>query len=181
MRRLLSIALLATLTIACNCKKDEGAEKAPATKEATPETEAEAKPEPMAEPASISEVPSAVQSDPRTSALVVVGVDLDANEVAEVKAVADGFWQACTAEDWDTVKQAGRIYFENKFAGAQMKRRFGKVEILESGVPRKDPTGDYPGYFVPYKVKRQDGVEMDSSISLRNDGRDGKWFIDGGL
>jgi len=111
----------------------------------------------------------------------IIGVNLDAKEVAEVKAIADGFWKACAAEDWGTVKKAGRIYFQNEMAGAQMKKRFGKVEIIELGIPQKDPTTDYPGYFVPYKVKRQDGTLMDSRITIRNDGPDARWFIDGGL
>ncbi len=181
MKRLLTVALLAAMTMACNCKKDVPAKKAPAKKEAAADPEAEAAPEPKPEPAPISEVPAAVQSDPRAKSLVVVGMDLDPNEVAEVKAVADSFWRACAAEDWDTVKQAGRMYFENKMSGVQMKKRFGKVEIIELGAPRKDPTGKHPGYLVPYKVKRQDGVLMDSSITMRNDRPDGKWFIDGGL
>lgn len=112
---------------------------------------------------------------------VVDAVAPDPAVLAEVKAVADEFWKACAVEDWDTAAKAGRNYLEDEKIAPQIKKLMGGVEIIELGDPVKDRTKGYPGFFVPYKIKRKDGVVDDHRLAIRNDGPDGKWFIDGGL
>jgi hypothetical protein len=88
--------------------------------------------------------------------------------------VASRFFKACAARDWDTV----RAFWPVSEVPAPVQTFLGGLEILSIGTPFQ--SRQYPGWFVPYKVRTQAGRILDHNLAVHNDNPAGRWIIDGG-
>lgn len=80
-------------------------------------------------------------------------------------------------EDFDTHKSIWG--FVNKVAFGINGNRYAGCEIIEVGTAFQ--SGDYPGYYVPYKIKFKDGNIKIFQIAVRNDNPNKVWLVDGGI
>ena len=72
---------------------------------------------------------------------------------------------------------------DHEYVSQSMKDAYGGLEIVEIGKPFQ--SGEYPGWFVPYKIKlRYLGViphVKEFNLALRNDNPAGRYTVDGGF
>lgn len=89
------------------------------------------------------------------------------------KQAATNFLNACSTGNWTEVK---RVF---PYINDELKKTLFEIEVLNIGASFK--SGQYPGEFVPCKVKFNDGTKREFNLALRNDNKNKVWVIDGGL
>jgi len=93
--------------------------------------------------------------------------------------VAHAFFQALADEDWD---EALKFYPWSDFT-QDARGTYGGLKIIEIGEPFQ--SGDYSGWFVPYKIKLESGFlwfgVKQHNLALRNDNDAGRCVVDGGF
>ncbi|GAG09168.1 unnamed protein product [marine sediment metagenome] len=93
--------------------------------------------------------------------------------------VAHAFFQALADEDWD---EALKFYPWSDFT-QDARDTYGGLKIIEIGEPFQ--SGDYSGWFVPYKIKLESGFlwfgVKKHNLALRNDNQAGRYVVDGGF
>jgi outer membrane lipoprotein-sorting protein len=92
--------------------------------------------------------------------------------------VARMFFEACQKEDWVTVEKLDPAVMQSTQAG-MIKKMLGGLTINFIGKSFK--SGEYPGEFVPYEIRFKSGEIKKMNLALRNDNKEGKWYIDGGF
>jgi len=92
--------------------------------------------------------------------------------------VARMFFEACNKEDWVTVGKLYPVVMQSSQAG-MIKEMLGGLTINSLGKSFK--SGEYPGEFVPYEIRFKSGEIKKMNLALRNDNKEGKWYIDGGF
>lgn len=93
--------------------------------------------------------------------------------------LAKQFLTACHDENWEKVRQfmPGFMNFlQLQFA---IKTEYGGLTILSIGKSFK--SGNYPGEFVPYEIKKKNGSIKKWNLAIRNDNPEKKWVLDGGF
>jgi len=92
------------------------------------------------------------------------------------KVAVEKSFKALIKNDISNVKE----FFEQYSAFIpQLLEMFNGSEILEIGEPFK--SGQYPGEFVPIKIKFSNGETRDFNFAVRNDNKNKAWVLDGGL
>ena len=92
--------------------------------------------------------------------------------------VARMFFEACHNEDWVTVGKLYPVVMQSSQAD-MMKNLLGGLTINFIGKSFK--SGEYGGEFVPYEIRFKSGEIKKMNLALRNDNKEGKWYIDGGF
>ncbi len=108
-----------------------------------------------------------------------IGLEKGPDGVDELgpKEVAQRFWQAAKDGDWTTLK-----LFCPSPAMIDWLQENRPVQILELGEPYR--AGNYPGVFVPYRVKFRKGDQewvKQHDLALRKDNEYGRYVYDGGI
>lgn len=89
------------------------------------------------------------------------------------KQAAEIFFKACESKDWKRLKDT------YPYMNDDIKNYLGGLKLISLGESFK--SGMYPGEFVPYKIKLNDGSEKEMNIAIRNDNPSKIWMIDGGI
>jgi hypothetical protein len=100
----------------------------------------------------------------------------DNNEITP-KQAAEVFFKACAEEDWDEFLKFMPALDEKQIE--QVKEYLGGLEIISIGEPFK--MGEFPGWYVPYKIRLKNGLMQDWDIKMRNDNPVKRYVFDGGL
>jgi hypothetical protein len=58
-------------------------------------------------------------------------------------------------------------------------RPLGGLKILSLGEPFASAA--YSGQCVPYEIQLKDGLVRKNNLALKQDGKGGRWYVDGGL
>jgi hypothetical protein len=61
----------------------------------------------------------------------------------------------------------------------QIKEYIGGLKIVSIGEPFK--MGEFPGWYVPYKIRFKNGLVQDWDLKIRNDNPVKRYIFDGGL
>lgn len=93
------------------------------------------------------------------------------------KRAAELVFDALAKKDFDTNKELWTQY--NFFSRKMIESRYGGLQVIKIGEPFK--SGNYPGEFIPYKVKLSNGSTKSHKLALRNDNPSKVWIVDGGL
>lgn len=90
--------------------------------------------------------------------------------------VAQAFFQACADEDWGEFVK----FYVVPNVDQQLKDIMGGVEIISIGDPFK--SGLYPGWFVPYEIKRrhEEGIKK-HNLAIRYDKEAKRYIVTGGF
>jgi hypothetical protein len=102
-------------------------------------------------------------------------------EAAEVQQIARSFLDAVGTGDWQKVaelwphggKTVGDILDD------QAKAALAGLKLVNLGAPFTKP--GYPGAFVPYEIRFNNGEVKKWNLALRQDNPAGRWYWDGGL
>ncbi|MBN1491983.1 MAG: zf-HC2 domain-containing protein [Phycisphaerae bacterium] len=89
--------------------------------------------------------------------------------------VARAFFEACGAGNWDEVLK----FFPVSEVDERVRSYLGGLKIVSLGEPFK--SGRYPGWFVPYEIRLQNGEVHKHNLAVRNDNPAGRYVIDGGI
>ena len=84
------------------------------------------------------------------------------------------FFDALAREDWDAVLQV----MQRSPVQPGVKSTYGGLQVISLGEAFQ--SGLYPGYFVPYQVRLNDGTIKNHKIAIRNDNPAHRWVVDGG-
>ncbi len=87
---------------------------------------------------------------------------------------ARAFFEACARADWTEVGKFWQLPVD-----ASLQKYLGGLEIVSLG--KTFGSAGYPGSFVPYEIKLQDGNVKKHNLALKKDGKTGRWFVDGGI
>lgn len=88
------------------------------------------------------------------------------------------WWSSFANNDWETVcKLCPSLEKSSNFEN--FKQEYGGLQVMNIGIPFK--SGQYPGEFVPYKVKLKSGEIQEFNLALRNDNPGKIWQVDGGF
>ena len=87
---------------------------------------------------------------------------------------ARAFFEACSRKDWNEVAK-----FWTMAPNAQFQQSLGGLTVVSVG--QSFTSAAYPGRFVPYEIKLQDGSVKKWNLALKKDQRTGRWFVDGGI
>ena len=93
------------------------------------------------------------------------------------KQAAELIFDAMAKNNWDSINEVFQ-----QFNGVIMqiyKKKYGGLKVIKIGETFK--SGLYPGEFVPYEVKLNDGSIKKHKLALRNDNKNKVWVVDGGL
>jgi hypothetical protein len=89
--------------------------------------------------------------------------------------VARQFFEAAARRDWEGVL---RFWPVDKL-DPRLEQFLGGLEVLEIGTPFR--SGQYPGWYVPYRIRLQVGQELQHNLAVRNDNPQRRWIMDGGI
>ena len=93
------------------------------------------------------------------------------------KRAAEIIFDAMAKNNWDSIKDVWQV--SSRVTMSITKKNYGGLEVMKIGESFK--SGLYPGEFVPYEVKLNDGTIKKFNIALRNDNKNKVWVVDGGL
>lgn len=99
----------------------------------------------------------------------------DATRKLTPEETAQAFFDACAREDWGEVEK----YYPVSPTPELIKTYLGKLEIVSIGTPFK--SGLYPGWFVPYEIRLNDGKTKKMNLAVRNDNPARQYVVDGGI
>ena len=87
---------------------------------------------------------------------------------------ARAFFEACGRKDWDEVAKfwPGPVKY-------LYKNTLGGLQIISIGESFKSAA--YPGLFVPYEIKLNNGETQKHNLALKKDPKSNRWYFDGGL
>jgi hypothetical protein len=94
---------------------------------------------------------------------------------------ARAFFEACARADW-----AQANAFCQSPLNEQCKRAWAGLQVIHLGSPfragfRFSPGEVYPGVFVPYRIRLNNGTCQEFQLAIRCDNPARRWFFDGGL
>ena len=96
---------------------------------------------------------------------------IDATEAARLILNAFATWDSAILDEALSAYGArGRQLLRNRYAGAT---------VVECSTPVR--SGNYPGLFIPCRLRMADGTTEKLHLALRNDNAQQRWVIDGGL
>lgn len=96
---------------------------------------------------------------------------IDATEAARLILDAFATWDSAILDEALSAYGArGRQLLRNRYAGAT---------VVECSTPVR--SGNYPGLFIPCRLRMADGTTEKLHLALRNDNAQQRWVIDGGL
>lgn len=93
------------------------------------------------------------------------------------KRAAELIFEALAKKDFNSDKEVWTQYnfISKKILGST----YGGMQVIKIGEPFK--SGNYPGEFIPYEIKLNDGTIKNWKLALRNDNPNKVWMVDGGL
>lgn len=102
--------------------------------------------------------------------------ELKANDLSKLTAAqaVTEVLRALGASDW--AKTQNSFYYYDR---TKIEAKYFGLKILAVG--RAFRSGEYPGQFVPCRVKFKNGGTEDLAIAIRNDNENHAWLIDGGI
>lgn len=96
---------------------------------------------------------------------------IDATEAARLILNAFATWDSAILDEALSAYGArGRQLLRNRYAGAT---------VVECSTPVR--SGNYPGLFIPCRLRMADGTTEKLHLALRNDNAQQRWVVDGGL
>jgi len=113
-----------------------------------------------------------------------VQMALTPQQAQAAQQAARDFLEALGRKDWSAAAKFWTSYapkgrgFDDLFTD-RVKGYLGGVEIVSLGTPYKDP--GYPGVFVPYEIRFQNGETKKFRLAVRQDNPGQPWYFDGGL
>jgi hypothetical protein len=109
---------------------------------------------------------------------------LTPQQSTEAQQTARDFLEALGKKDWSAAAgfwpsyaSKGR-HFDDVF-NDKIKDYLGGLEIVSLGTPYKE--APYPGVFVPYEIRFQNGETKQFRLAVRQDRPGQPWYFDGGL
>ena len=85
------------------------------------------------------------------------------------------FFEACSRSDWTEVAK----FFQYMPFNDQVKQYVAGMTIINVGA--SFTSEGYPGRFVPYEIKLNNGEVKKHNLALKKDMKTDRWFIDGGF
>lgn len=82
-------------------------------------------------------------------------------------------------ESWDEELLRSALHYFQGPALLVVKQHYKGVKLLAMEEPFR--SGAYPGYFVPCRLLKRSGEEVEINLALRNDNPNQVWLVDGGL
>ncbi|MFC1568714.1 anti-sigma factor family protein [bacterium] len=124
--------------------------------------------------------PSVFELDLPTDALWIIEPEEESEYIethlTDPVDVAKAFFLACSMGDWESYKMFKSIAGSNSTIIAPLKN----LKILHIGKPFQSKT-NLSMWFIPYKVKFQDGSFKENNLAIRNDNNAQQWCVDGGF
>ena len=109
------------------------------------------------------------QSQTEATASRLAGID--AAEAARLILDAFATWDSAILDEaLSTYGARARQLLRNRYAGAT---------VVECSAPVR--SGNYPGLFIPCRLRMADGTTEKLHLALRNDNAQQRWVVDGGL
>jgi hypothetical protein len=94
------------------------------------------------------------------------------------KEAAETFFRACADKNWyEFSKFIPRLDDDKQIE--QIKEYLGGLQVISIGEPFK--MGEFPGWYVPYKVRFNNGLVQDWDLAIRNDNPARRYVFDGGI
>ena len=87
---------------------------------------------------------------------------------------ARAFFESCGKRDWE---EAAKFYPHP--LTDRLKEIYGGIGIIELGKPFQ--AWPYPGWFVPYEIRLNNGNVKKHNLALRNDNPGRRYVVDGGI
>ncbi len=84
------------------------------------------------------------------------------------------FFDSLSRKDWDDVQ---RLLPTTKVPD-ETKTGYGGLTVVHVGDPFR--SGLYPGWFVPYEVRLENGETKQYNLAVRSDNPEKRWIVDGG-
>jgi hypothetical protein len=109
---------------------------------------------------------------------------LTPQQAQEAQQTARDFLEALGKKDWSAAAGFWPSYapkgkhFDDMF-NDKIKNYMGGLEIVSLGTPYKE--APYPGVFVPYEIRFQNGETKQFRLAVRQDRPGQPWYFDGGL
>jgi hypothetical protein len=94
------------------------------------------------------------------------------------KEAAEAFFKACSEKNWDEFAKFIPP-LDNDDRIEQIKEYLGGLQVISIGKPFK--MGDFPGWYVPYKVRFNNGLVQEWDLAIRNDNLAKRYMLDGGI
>lgn len=94
------------------------------------------------------------------------------------KKAAEAFFKACSEKNWDEFLKF-MPPLDNDDRIEQIKQYLGGLQVISVGEPFK--RGEFPGWYVPYKVRFNNGLVQDWDLAIRNDNPAKRYVLDGGI
>jgi hypothetical protein len=94
------------------------------------------------------------------------------------KEAAETFFKACSEKNWDEFLKF-MPPLDNNDRIEQIKEYLGGLQVISIGKPFK--MGEFPGWYVPYKVRFNNGLVQDWDLAIRNDNPAKRYILDGGI
>ncbi|HBF87150.1 MAG TPA: hypothetical protein DDX39_00805 [Bacteroidales bacterium] len=89
------------------------------------------------------------------------------------------FFEAMVTENWEAIEEVySLLSISSSEKTEEFKSIFSNLKILSIGNSFK--SGNYPGEFVPYKIKLSDGNIIEHNLALKKNAQN-VWIIDGGI
>jgi hypothetical protein len=86
---------------------------------------------------------------------------------------ARAYFEAFARQDWTEAEKFRRMTVDE-----DTKKQVSRLEVVTIGKAFTSP--GYPGSFVPYEIKLNNGETIKHNIALKKDLKTGRWFVDGG-
>lgn len=84
------------------------------------------------------------------------------------------FFEACGRDDWTEVSAFSPLPMDDRLKGL-----LSGLKIV--GLGESFTSAAYLGRFVPYEIQLKDGHVWKNNLALKQDGKRGRWHVDGGL
>lgn len=106
-------------------------------------------------------------------------IDSDVFKNISSRRAAELLFEGMAKRNWELVTQTFSLFKGTTQNVNELKDIYGGLTILGIGEPFK--SGQYPGEFVPYKVKLKSGKVKRHNLAMRNDNPNKVWIVDGGF
>jgi hypothetical protein len=105
---------------------------------------------------------------------------LTPERATQAKQTATDFFDALGKGDWNQIAKLCPPGFAlDSELNQQQKDSLAGLQVVSLGEPFKK--APYPGVFVPYEIRFQNGEVKKFQLAVRQDNSENRWYFDGGL
>jgi lipopolysaccharide/colanic/teichoic acid biosynthesis glycosyltransferase len=117
---------------------------------------------------------------PHRTAMTAMTTELTPERATQAKQTATDFFDALGKGDWNQIAKLCPPGFAlDSELNQQQKDSLAGLQVVSLGEPFKK--APYPGVFVPYEIRFQNGEVKKFQLAVRQDNSENRWYFDGGL